>query len=265
MLLIGESINGSIASVGKAILSRNADFICQLAREQQTSGADILDINAGVPEGAEATDLPWLVHAVQGVVDLPLMLDSVNTGALDRALSVCRGRPIINSLSGERLRLESVLPLVGRHHCQIVIICLDDKGIPPNPEGRLEVAIKVTEQAIQSGLEMSDIYLDPVILAIGTDWQAAKVSLETLRLLKERLPQARSVLGISNVSFGMPRRRLLNATFLAMAMGHGLDAAILDVRNRSLMAVVRSAGLLAGKDPLGRAYLRAYRNGLLAG
>lgn len=263
MLLIGESINGSRASVGRAILNRDAASIGQLAQEQQASGADMLDINAGVAGGSETADLPWLVQTVQEAVALPLVLDSVNAGALEKAILVCKSKPVINSVSGERSRLESILPLAAQYHCQIVIICLDDKGIPGSPEARLEVAIRVAGQAIRVGLKMSDIYIDPVVSAIGTDWQAARIALETLRLLKEKMPDARTVLGASNVSFGMPCRRLLNATFLAMAVSHGLDAAILDVRDRSLMAAVKSARLLSGQDPLGRAYLKAYRSGLL--
>lgn len=263
MLLIGESINGSIASVGKAILSRDAGYIQKLAQEQQASGADLLDINGAVPEGSETRDLAWLVQTVQEVTDLPLMLDSINAVALETALSKCRGRPVINSMSGEKNRLESLLPLISRYRSQVVIICLDDNGIPNRPEGRLDIALRVTDLAIRAGLDKSDIYIDPIIQAIGSDWQAAKVSLETLSLIKERMPQARTVLGISNASFGMPVRSLLNATFLAMAMGRGLDAAILDVRDFSLMGVARTARLLSGQDPQGKAYLKAYRSGLL--
>lgn len=265
MLLIGESLNGSRSSVGRAILSRDGVSIGQLAQEQKSSGADILDLNAGVPGGSESADLPWLAQTVQEAVDLPLMLDSVNAEALMIALPACRVRPIINSLSGEGRRLESLLPLVKHYHCQAVVICLDDRGIPPSPEGRLDIALRVTEQTVRAGLKMSDLYIDPVITAVGTDWRAAKVSLETLHLLKERLPEARTIIGVSNISFGMPRRRLLNATFLAMAMSHGLGAAIFDVRDRSLMATVKSAHLLAGNDPYGRVYLKAYRSGKLDG
>lgn len=263
MLLIGESINGSVPAVGRAILRRDSAFISRLAQEQKSGGANMLDVNAGVPEGDEVADLPWLARTIQEAVDLPLLLDSINAQAVEATLSSCPGRFLINSISGERHRLDSLLPVAARYHCPAVIICLDDRGIPDNPQGRLEIALQVAQEAAKAGLGQSDFYVDPVVQAVGASWQSARTALDALRLIRERLPQAHTIMGISNVSFAMPHRPLLNATFLAMALGLGLEAALVDVRDRQLMAAVRAARLLAGQDPQCRAYLRAYRDGLL--
>jgi 5-methyltetrahydrofolate--homocysteine methyltransferase len=265
MLIVGESINGTIERVGTAIASRDEAFIRRLAREQVEKGAQMLDVNAGLGGRDEKEDLAWLVSVVQDEVGLPLVIDSSAPEAIEAALAGHQGRALVNSISAEREKQERLLPLLSAYDCGVVALCLTDDGIPKTAQERLAVARGLVEALTKAGKAMADIYLDPLVLTIATDWQAGATALETLRLFKQELSTVKTIAGLSNVGFGMPQRRLLNRTFLAMAMGLGLDGAILDVRDGSLMATLYAAQALAGQDRWCREYLKAYREERLQG
>jgi 5-methyltetrahydrofolate--homocysteine methyltransferase len=262
--IIGESINSTIHEVGKAISNRDGAFIAKLARKQVTAGADMLDINVAVAEGNETDNLVWAVSVVQEAVDVPLVLDSGNPDALKAALKVHRGRSIISSISGEERKLTALLPLAATHDCDVVLLCLSDKGIPKTADGRYAVARFLVEQAIQKGIEPESLYIDPLVMAVGSDWQAARVALETLHLIRQELPRVHTVAGISNVSFGMPHRSLLNRTLLAMAMAQGLSACMVHVADKALMGTLQTADTLMGNDTYCSDYLEAYHAGKLS-
>lgn len=263
MLIIGESLNATVAKVGRAIQERDEAFVSSLAQEQRDAGAHMLDVNAAVPGGNEADDLTWLVKTVQAAVDLPLLLDSASSDALGSALAVHKGRPIVNSISGEPKKLEKVLPLVAEHGCGVVVLALNEKGIPATPEARLEVVSTVVRRARDRGVKADDIYVDPLVLTIATDVKAAGVCLATLRLVREKMPDVHTIGGVSNISFGLPGRSLLNCVFLAMAMGLGMDTLFVNVRDKAVMATIWASNALAGADPRCRDYLKAYRAGRL--
>jgi cobalamin-dependent methionine synthase I len=266
MLIIGESLNGTIPKVGEAIKAKDADFVRKLALDQVEAGAQMLDVNAGVGGINEAEDLAWLVGVVQNSVSVPLLIDSGDPKALEAGLAIHKkGRPMINSISAEKHKLDAVLPLVARHDCSVIALCLGDEGIPETPQARLKLAHIVLDRAQAAGLKLDDIYLDTVTLGMGMSDQAAKASFETLRLVRQELPGVRIMCIASNVSFGMPNRRLLNRTFAAMAVeaAMGLDAVMIDVRDKAMMATLITADLLAGKDPYCKAYLKAFRAGKL--
>lgn len=267
MLIIGESLNAAIPSVGKAVVDRDVDPIAALARRQVECGAHMLDVNAGGLAGREeATDLAWMVGVVQDAVEVPLVLDSAHSAALRTALAVYRRpRPILSSITGEPKRLDSLLPLAVERDCGLVALCMGEYGIPPDPEGRLAVAETLVERATAAGMKPEDLYFDPLVMTISADYHASDVSLRTLRLIRERFPQVRTICGVSNVGFGLPRRPLLNRIFVAMLMALGLEALIVDVRDQKLMASVVAAAALAGRDQHCRAYLKAYRAGKLDG
>jgi cobalamin-dependent methionine synthase I len=265
MLIVGESLNGTIPKVGEAISAKDVEFVRKLAVDQVEAGAQMLDVNAGVAGANEVENLVWLVGIVQDTVSVPLLIDSANPRALEAALAMHKGRPMINSISAEKHKLDTVLPLVARHDCSVIALCLGDEGIPQTPEARLKLARIVLDRAQAAGLKLEDIYLDTLTLGMGTSDQAAKITLETLRLVRQELPGVRIMCIASNVSFGMPSRRLLNRTFatMAMAAAMGVDAVMIDVRDKAMMASLMAAEALAGKDPYCKGYFRAFRAGKL--
>lgn len=263
MKIIGEKINGTRKLVGKAIAERDANFIQNLAKKQVEGGAHWLDVNAGTRPDLEPDDLIWLVNLIQEVTDVPLCLDSANPKALRAAMKDVKKTPMINSISGEPSRLEGILPIVVEFGCPVIALCMDDKGIPATTEGRLEVLHKVTEETRKAGIPDDRLYIDPLAMTIATNINAGNIIFETIRCIRQEYPQAHMACGLSNVSFGLPVRSLINRTFLALAINAGLDAAIIDPNDRELQAAMYATELLLGRDKHCLNYTRAYRAGKL--
>jgi 5-methyltetrahydrofolate--homocysteine methyltransferase len=263
VLIVGESINGSIPSVGKAIQNRDGSFLARLALEQKEAGADMLDVNAAVVGTNEVEALPWLVQIIQTEVKFPLMLDSVNTKAIEAALRIHKGHAIVNSLSAEKNRWEQLFPLVLEYGCGAVVLCMNEAGIPRTAQDRFTVAQNLVERTLKAGIKPQDLYLDPLVLSIGANWEVGRVTLETLRLIHQNLPEVHTMCAVSNVSYGLPCRSLLNANFLSMAVAVGVDTLLIDVRDKRVMAALWSANVLAGKDRDCLAYLKAYHTSRL--
>ena len=262
MIVIGERINSSLSGVAEAIAGRDEAFIQALALRQAQAGAHFLEVNAASAPGEEPDNLEWLARIVQEVVDLPLCLDSASTPAVEAALSSHLGRAIVNSITGEPIRAEGILPLVKKHGCQVVGLAVGPEGMPCSTRERMENARLLTETVRGYGIPLEDLYLDPGVLPVSVAAEAGVAVLQTLRDIKSTLG-VKTVLGVSNISFGLPRRRLLNHTFLAAALALGLDAAILDPLDRELMATTTAARALLGEDEYCAAYLAAFRQGLL--
>jgi cobalamin-dependent methionine synthase I len=266
MLLMGESINGTRKLVAEAIQARDVEFIKTLAKDQVDAGAGLLDVNGGVAGGNEVEDLLWLIEVVTGVTDMQLMVDSASPAALEAGVQAVIDKggkvPFINSISCEQPRIDAVLPLVEKYKCPVVGLCLSDEGIPPTAEDRFAVAQMLYDLCSGAGLPGEDLWIDPLVMAISADPTAAQVTMDTLKMVKERLP-VRTTGGLSNVSFGLPNRALLNRTFVAMCAGLGIDGAVLDVRNPAMMAAIKSIEALRGEDNFCGAYLKAHRAGIL--
>jgi cobalamin-dependent methionine synthase I len=262
MLIVGEKINGTIGRVKEAVDAHDEKFIIDLARQQLENGADVIDVNVGAGED-ESENLAWVVRVIQKNLDIPLMLDSGNPDALQAAMTVHQGRPILNSISGEEWKMEKLLPLISKGNCSVVALCMDDDGMPAKPEETLNVAKKIVARLTGAGVNRDDIYLDPLALSIATEFQASMIASDTLRLIRQKLPQVHTIMAISNISFGLPCRRLLNRAFLVSVVVAGLDTFIVDVNDKSLMAMVWAANLLSGNDEGCRSYLKAYRQGAL--
>jgi len=267
MLIIGETLNAALPSVGQAVISRDRDLLTSLAHSQVEAGAQMLDVNAGGLAGHdEVADLVWMIETVQEAASVPLILDSSLPEALRAALAVYRGpRPFLSSMTGEAARVQGVLPLAVEHGTGVVALCMDENGIPATADGRLAIAEHLLESATAAGLQPEDLYFDPLVLAVSSDHRAGAVTLETLQAIVRRWPEVRTVCGMSNVGFGLPRRRLLNRTFGSMLVYCGLSAFILDVRDRALVSTLLAAQVLAGNDPWCRTYLRSHRAGKLEG
>lgn len=263
MLIVGEKINTSRSSIAPAVEKRDAAFIQDLARKQAEAGANMIDVNAGTLLGDEPAALAWLVQTVQAVLDMPCCLDSPNPVAIEAALKVHKGKALINSVSGEAERFNKIAPLVKKFGCSVVGLCMDDKGIPETAEGRLEVAKSLVSRLNDMGINDEDIYLDPLVQPISVNPQAAAVTLDTIGGITARLPRVHKICGLSNVSFGLPARKVINQSFMAMAIGRGLDGAIVDPLDGRLMALGLAATALAGQDEYCANYLAAYRKGKL--
>lgn len=261
--IIGEKINGTRVQVGRAIADRDAAFIQSLAARQVAAGAHRIDVNAGTRSDREPDDLRWLVETVQEAVDVPLCLDSANPAALTAALAVTRTAPLINSVTGEPARLTGVLPLAQDHGCPVIALALDDTGIPAGAQERLAVIRRLMAAIRDAGIDDADVFVDPLVMAVSTAERAGVVALDTIAAVRAEFPQAHISAGLSNVSFGLPARHLVNRTFLALAVAAGLDCAICDPLDRDLMAALRATELLLGRDRHCLAYTRAYRAGLL--
>jgi 5-methyltetrahydrofolate corrinoid/iron sulfur protein methyltransferase len=263
MKIIGEKINGTRKLVGKAIAERDAAYIQNLALKQVEGGANWLDINAGTPPSRESDDLVWLIRLVQEVADVPLCLDSANPDALRIAMKEVTKTPMINSISGEPSRLEGILPIVAEFGCPVIALCMDEKGIPNTADARLEVICKVF--AATRAVEIPDdkIYIDPLAMTIGTNTEAGNIIFATMRLIHSEFLQAHISCGLSNVSFGLPVRSLINRTFLVLALEAGMDTAIIDPNDSELQAAIYTTELLLGRDRHCLNYTRAYRAGKL--
>lgn len=264
MIIVGEKINTSLKGVPEAVKNRDKNFIQKRAIEQAQNGADYIDVNCGTLIDQEEEALAWLVKTVQEVVDKPLCLDSPNPAALAAALGLHKGKPIINSITAEKDRYERILPLVKQYNAGIVALVMDDEhGMPADAATRIKVGNRLVEMLIKDGVPAEDIYVDPLVQPISSNGEMALVVLETIKGIKAAHPEVHFMCGLSNVSYGLPKRALLNRTFLTMCMMAGLDGAILDPGDKELMAVIYAAEALLNKDKFTKNYLKAYREGRL--
>ena len=270
MIIVGERINGTRSRVREAVIARDADFISEEAMRQAEAGADYIDLNAGTDPQREPEDLVWLVTTVQEVVDKPLCIDSPNVEALQAGIEACRvgqeraPAPLVNSASAESSRMEAVLGLVAAHGARVVGLTLDDSGLPKSAEQRISIARTLVQSAEALGIARDDIFIDALARAVAVENEQAAALLEAVAGIRAALPGVHLICGLSNISFQMPSRRLLNRTFVAMAMARGLDAAIVDPLDGGLMAAVCAAQLLHGQDEMCVGYIQAHRAGRLA-
>lgn len=258
--VIGERINPTGKKKLKAALQAgDVDYLVAEAAAQQRAGADILDVNVGVPGLDEPALLSQVTRALQATVPLPLQLDSSDPAAIEAAARAYAGRPMVNSVNGKADNLATVLPVVARYGCTVVGLTLDENGIPPTAEERLAIAERIVAAAEAHGIPREDVAIDCLVMAAATNQDEVREILRAVTLVKERL-SVRTVLGVSNVSFGLPARPLVNSTFLAAAFGAGLDMPILNPLNARYRDTVATFRILNGQDTGCRAFLEAYAN-----
>lgn len=264
MIIIGEKINSTVKAVGAAINARDTSAIAELAKNQAAAGATYIDVNAGMLAEDEPEKLEWLVSTVQEAVDAPLSIDSPNPAAIERALKAARkGKTIINSVTYERERLDRLIPLALQFDAGVIALCMDCSGMPETAEDRLSIADKLVDGLTKHGVKYSDIFIDPMVCPVGTRPLYGVTALETIRRLREEFPGIHITCGLSNISYGIPARKLMNQAFLVAAMASGLDSAILDPLDRRLMSLVIASEALLGRDEYCMNYLLKYKEGLL--
>jgi 5-methyltetrahydrofolate--homocysteine methyltransferase len=256
-VIIGERINPTgKKKLAQALSAGDLSLVQEMALSQVEAGAAVLDVNVGAAGIDEVALLPRAVEAVFEVVDVPVCVDTPNPEALAAALAVCPGKPLINSVNGEEEKLAAVLPLVAERGAAVIGLLMDDDGIPPTPEQRLAVALRIRDRAAEMGIPAENVIFDPLMLAVGAEPQAGRVGLETIRLLRAEL-DANITAGASNVSFGMPERDLLNRTFMAMAIACGVNCPISHPAH--LCDTILAADVLLGQDEYGMRYIKACR------
>ncbi len=258
--IIGERINPTGKKRFKeALLAGDMDYILGQAIEQVKGGADILDVNVGLPGIDEQAMMCRAVKAVQGVADVPLQLDSTIPRVLEQALRVYNGKPIVNSVNGEEKSLNTVLPLVKKYGAAVVGLCLDEDGIPKTAEGRFKIAEKILNRALDLGIRKEDVYIDCLTLTVSAEQEGAKETLTALERVKKELG-LRTVLGVSNISFGLPERVIVSSNFLTMALTKGLDLPIINPNIDSMTAAVRAYNVLMCYDENSAEYINCYGN-----
>ncbi len=257
--VIGERINPTNRKLLSAeMLAGDYSRVVADVEAQVAAGANMLDINAGIPLADEPRILAEVIQLVQSITDLPLSIDSSIVEALEAGLAVYQGKPLLNSVTGEDERLESVLPLVKKYNCAVVAISNDETGISEDPDVRFEVARKIVERAEDHGIPRSDIVVDPLVMPVGAINTAGRQVFHLLQRLRDDL-KVNSSCGASNVSFGLPNRRGMNAAFLCMAAGAGLTSAIMNPLHPEDMMAVRGANVMNGNDPNCARWIRHYR------
>ena len=258
-IVIGERINPTgRKAVLAALQEGDFDIVRQDALHQAAAGAAILDVNAGVPGADEPVLLQQVMRTVMETVETPLCIDTADPEALAAALSIYEGKALVNSVNGEERSLEAVLPVVKEYGAAVIGLCMDDNGIPETDEDRLKVAAKIIERAGVLGIGPEDVVIDPLALTMGADSNAGRVALETI----ERVVQEFGVnitMGASNISFGMPDRKYINSTFIAMAIHAGMTCPITNPLVTEIMTAVLAADLSMGYDDYGMNWIKAYR------
>jgi len=257
-VIIGEKINPTGSKkLAAALQEGNLDFVRQLAERQVAWGADVLDINVGVPGIDEVAMISKVISEISQAFDVPLCIDSGKVEILAAGLKAATGKPLVNSVNAEEKQLSSILPLVKEREAAVIGLTIDDKGIPKTPEERVAAADKILQRAVQIGIPVEDIIIDPLVMTVGSDSKAAMVTLQTIELISREFG-VNINLGASNVSFGLPDRLTINQTFLAMAIQAGATCSITDPIK--LGSTIRSSDLLLGRDDFAMRFIKYFRN-----
>lgn len=258
VLLVGEKINPTgRKKLPQALLDKNYQYIGKLAQNQINAGANVLDINVGVSGLNEVEVLPEVITFITQMTDLPICIDTANPKALEAALKVTPGKPLINSVNGEKNSLAHVLPLVKEYGAAVIGLTISDDGISTDPEKRFSIAENILESAVKIGIPENDVVIDPLVMTVGADNNAGVDTLRTIKLIREKLG-LNIALGASNISFGMPNRHALNQSFLTLAISAGANCMITDAKKLGM--TIRGTELILSNDDFGRNYLSFYRN-----
>jgi 5-methyltetrahydrofolate corrinoid/iron sulfur protein methyltransferase len=263
MLIIGERINSSRKLIAEAIAGRDAAHIHDEAQIQASAGADYLDVNAGVFADREAECLQWLIETVQDAVDLPLCIDSPRPDVIEAVMPLVKHAPMLNSITLEPSRLSRVLALAVDCEGKAIGLCQDEGVIATTREQKVAMAERLVEESQKAGFDIGNLYIDPLVYPFATNIDSATATLGAIEEIMARFPVVHTICGLSNVSYGLPKRRLVNRTFLVAAVNRGLDSVMMDPTDAELYASLRAGLVVSGRDEYCLGYIAAYRNGRL--
>ncbi len=261
MIIIGELINASRKAIGAAIEGQDAAAIQKVAEDQHTAGADFIDVNAGIFVDKEPEYLSWLVQTVQQVVEGPCAIDSPNPKAIEAALGVHQGIPMINSISLEKERYDNLMPILAGTDMKVIALCMSDEGMPETVEDRLKIADKLVNGLLQNNVKVENIFVDPLVQPMSVNNDFGMEFINAVEQIMQKFEGIHTACGLSNISYGLPARPFLNQTFMVMAITKGLDGAIVNPLDKKMMANITAAETLAGKDNFCMNFLQAYRAG----
>ncbi len=261
--VIGERINTSRKLVQAAVAERNADYIIDDVKKQQDAGADYIDVNAGARIGHETEDMKWLLDTIQPIATVPLTLDSPDPAVLEMAFKMVEKTPMINSISLEKDRFDAMMPFLDGKECKIIALCMDDNGMPASSDDIFGRAKTLVEELNKIGIPTSSIYVDPLVQPISTDSLKGVMVLDAVRAIKGEFPDVHISGGLSNISYGLPQRKIINRTFVTLMMDAGMDSAIIDPLDKKIMATIRTADMLLSHDDYCMNYLKGVRSGAI--
>lgn len=266
VVVIGESLNATIPAICEAVKNHDAEVIKRVALEQVAADSDYLDLNAQVTGCDEMIDLPWMIETVRSVTNVPLVLDSSNPPAIKHALDTIDWggqMPIISSITNKTGSPETLLPYAAKYNTGIVALLMDDDGITHTAEGRFKICQELVKKSRDAGVADHNLWIDPLILPLGTDDNVGTISFELLQMMKSEFPEVRTFCGLSNVSFGMPHRALLNRTYVAMLAANGMEGFMINPRVKEMRAMIYAIRALMGEDKQCGRYIQAHRDGVL--
>lgn len=258
MLIIGERINASRKVIAQAVSFKEKAYIQDEAKAQAVAGAHYIDVNAGTFTD-EVGCLKWIIEVVQEVTDLPLCIDSPNPAVIKAVLPSVKKIPMINSITLEPCRLEGILPLVKEYKSKVIGLCQSKESIAKTTEAKVSMASQLVENVIAAGIPKEDLYIDPLVYPLATDYKSALVTLEAIREIMRQFHGVHTICGLANISHGLPLRKLVNQTFLIGAVVFGLDSVILDPTDRQLYGALNAAHMVAGRDEYCIEYIRSFR------
>lgn len=264
MLIVGELINSSRKPIKAAIDAEDAEAIQKIAKDQYENGAHYIDVNAGTYVGKEDQYMKWLISTVQEAVDAPCCIDSPDPKVVEAALELHKGTPMINSISLEKERWEALLPVVAGSDFKVIALCMSDSGMPETKDDRLSIASDLINNLVKNNVPVENIYVDPLVQPISTNDSYGMEFMNAVEAIMSEFPGVHTMCGLSNISYGLPERKLLNQNFVVMAVCKGLDGAIINPLDRRMVANIYAAETLAGRDEFCGNYLSAYREEKLA-
>lgn len=267
MIIIGEKINATLKRAREVIMNRDAGSLLAMAGEQADAGADYIDVNVGTGEGTREDEIEamrWAVETIQKEVATPLCIDSADPAVLDAGLAAAAKHPcLINSTKGSAGSLDAIVPLAKKYGSFLVCLAMDETGIPKTVEGRIKACEVIIASCEKHGVPVANLFFDPLVVPVSTDGSQGVCTLETLREIKRRFPEAKTTMGLSNISFGLPVRPRVNQAFMHMAVAAGLDSALINPMDTQMIAAIRTAEALTNRDRHCRRYMRAAKNGIV--
>ncbi|PKN69939.1 MAG: methyltetrahydrofolate--corrinoid methyltransferase [Deltaproteobacteria bacterium HGW-Deltaproteobacteria-12] len=263
MIIVGEKINSTRKPIAEAIAARDKEHIQKEAQAQSEAGADYIDVNAAAFMEKEAECLQWVIEAVQEATETPLCLDSPDPAVIKKVIPLAKIPPMINSINLEPSRLEALLPLIRDYSATVIGLCQTKEQMGKTVQEKVAIAGRLVEKITAAGIGINSLYIDPLVFPVGTDTKSVSATLDAIEIIMKQFNGVHTICGLTNVSHGLPQRKLINRTLLAEAIARGLDAAILDPTDRQLVSVMRAALMLMGKDEFCMEYIKAFRKGQL--